>query len=314
MNLDSDNLDDEINLYEIWQAIWLGKKTIFAVTICFCIASIIYSILQPNIYKSEALLMPVPESQGGGLSALAGQFGGIASLAGVDLNSGGPDQTVIALETLKSRTFIKEFIDEHELMPLLIASKGWDRKNQKLIIDDGIYNTSSKKWIKSRSSRAGVPTDNQAYVAFRKILHISQDKKSSLITIGISFYSPSIARQWVDWLVEDLNDYMRKQDYDEATEIIDYLNEQLTRTSIAGMQAIFYQLIEEQTKTIMLSRIRQDYILKTIDRAVIPEQKSRPKRAFVIVGITLSAGLISTILVLMRSFSRKSSSSSDSMH
>ena len=50
-----------------------------------------------------------PLDEGGGLSRMAGQFGGLAALAGVSLPGGGADRTVLALEVLKSRKFVSEF-------------------------------------------------------------------------------------------------------------------------------------------------------------------------------------------------------------
>ncbi len=79
--------NDEIDLRELFSVIWKGKWLIIAITTVFAIASVVFAVLQPNIYKSEALLASASEEQGGGLSALASQFGGLASLAGVNLGA-----------------------------------------------------------------------------------------------------------------------------------------------------------------------------------------------------------------------------------
>ena len=122
--------------------------------------------------------------------------------------------------------------------------------------------------------------------------------------IGVEFYSPTLAKQWVDWLVTDINDYMRTKDLNSANRTIDYLTKQLNSTSIADMQTIFYQLIEEQTKTIMLANVRQDYVLEVIDPAVVPEEEAKPKRALICVLVTLLGGFLAVIFVLIRHFSK----------
>ena len=142
------------------------------------------------------------------------------------------------------------------------------------------------------------PSDMEAYKVFMEdVLSVSQDKKSSLVRIGVEFYSPTLAKQWVDWLVTDINDYMRAKDLNSANRTIDYLTKQLNSTSIADMQTIFYQLIEEQTKTIMLANVRQDYVLEVIDPAVVPEEEAKPHRILIIVigallGATLSIAAV----------------------
>ena len=100
---------------------------------------------------------------------------------------------------------------------------------------------------------------------------------------------------------------MRSKDLKNAERTINYLTEQLNSTSIADMQTIFYQLIEEQTKTIMLANVRQHYVLEVIDPAVVPEKEIEPKRALICVLITLLGGFISVVYVLVRSFRRKES-------
>ncbi|HAS23515.1 MAG TPA: LPS O-antigen length regulator, partial [Idiomarina loihiensis] len=75
----------------------------------------------PNIYKSEATLAPTEEASGGGLSQMAGQLGGLASLAGVNLGGKNADKTTIALEILKSRAFIKSFVEKYDILPELMA-------------------------------------------------------------------------------------------------------------------------------------------------------------------------------------------------
>lgn len=295
--------DDEIDLRELWDAIWQGKFTIIAITALFTLAAVIYALSQPNIYKSQALLAPASQSQSGGLSALAGQFGGLASLAGVNLKGGGSDPTAMALEVLKSRSFINQFINKHQLLVPLMASTGWNQNNQELIIDNRLYNPDTKQWLrKVTPPKKPKPSEQEAYKAFSEKLSVSQDKTSGLVTISFEFYSPIIAQQWVSLLISDINNYMRNQDLKEAETTILYLTEQLSQTAIADMQAIFYQLIEEQTKTIMLAKVRQDYVLKTIDPAIVPELKAKPKRALICVLGTILGGMLSVIIVLIRHF------------
>ena len=301
------SVDDEIDLRELWNALWQGKIQIAAITSVFAIASVIIALMLPNIYRSEALLAPAAESSGGGLSALAGQFGGLASMAGINLSDGATDPTVVAIETLKSRRFIKTFISNHNLLVPLMAADGWDATNDTIEIDNDIYDVDTQAWVRDVSAPLKPkPSDIEAYEFFMEdVLSVSQDKKSSLVTIGMEFYSPSLAKQWVDWLVTDLNDYMRSKDLNNAERTINYLTTQLNSTSIADMQTIFYQLIEEQTKTIMLANVRQDYVLEVIDPAVVPEEEAKPKRAMICVLITLLGGFISVIFSLVKSFREK---------
>ena len=300
--------DDEIDLAELWHAIWSGKLLIIAISAVFAVSSVIYAINQPNIYQATTLLAPASEQGGaGGLSKMAGQFGGLASLAGINIGGGGTDKTGLALEILKSRLFLENFIAKHQLLAPLMAAENWDVNSKTLIFNDEIYNSETKVWLRDvKAPKKPEPSDWEAFKAFTQILSVSTDKENGMITLAIEYYSPEIATQWLLWLVDDINSTMREQDKVEAQNSIDYLSKKLQETQLADMQTVFYQLIEEQTKTIMLAEVSKEYVLKTIDPANAPEEKAKPKRALIVVLGTMLGGILSVLIVLIRYFSNKS--------
>lgn len=299
--------DDEIDLAELWHAIWSGKLLIIAISALFAISSVIYAINQPNIYRATTLLAPASEQGGaGGLSKMAGQFGGLASLAGINLGGGGTDKTGLALEILKSRLFLENFIAKHQLLVPLMAANNWDANSNTLAIDNEIYNSETNTWLREvKAPKKPEPSPWEAFKAFQQVLSVSTDKESGMITLAIEYYSPEVATQWLVWLVDDINSTMREQDKLEAQNSIDYLSKKLQETQLADMQTVFYQLIEEQTKTIMLAEVSQEYVLKTIDPANAPEEKAKPKRALIVVLGTMLGGILSVLIVLIRYFSAK---------
>jgi uncharacterized protein involved in exopolysaccharide biosynthesis len=297
--------DDEIDLAELWRAIWAGKFIIIAITFIFAVASVFYALSKPDVYKASVLLSPVSSQSGsGGLGAFAGQFGGLASLAGINLNGGGGDQTSIALATLESRSFIENFIKKHDLLVPLMASKKWDRVSDSLILDEELYDEASQKWIREvKSPQTPEPTSWEAYESFSQLLSVFQDKENSLITIELEFYSPTLAKKWLILLVTDINEFIRKQEKAETKASIQYLKNELKNIQISNMETVFYQLIEEQTKTMMLAQVKKEYIFKTIDPAQVPDKKSGPKRPLIVI-IGLILGLtIGIIIALLKYFS-----------
>jgi uncharacterized protein involved in exopolysaccharide biosynthesis len=296
--------DDEVYLTELWRAIWADKIIIILVTFIFAIGSIAFALTKPNIYKASVLLAPVSSEGGaGGLGALAGQFGGIASMAGINLGGSGTDKTGLALEIIKSRSFLEKFITKHKLLVPLMASTNWDPQTNKLVLNTDLYNAKTKVWTREvEASKKPEPSLWEAYQKFSELLTINQDKSTSMINIDIEFYSPSLAKQWLDFLVTDLNEFMRNQDQDEAQTSIDYLTNQLENIEVTSMETVFYQLIEEQTKNMMLTQVKVEYVLKTIDPAQVPEVKDSPKRALIVVMGTMLGGLLSLIIVFIRYF------------
>ena len=50
--------DDTIDLYELWITLWNKKWLVIVVTVIAALGSVVYALLQPPIYKAEALLLP----------------------------------------------------------------------------------------------------------------------------------------------------------------------------------------------------------------------------------------------------------------
>ncbi len=292
--------DDEIDLRELFCALWRGKWIILLSTIVFSFGAVYYALNLPNIYRSDVLLAPTQSSSQGGLSRMAAQFGGLAALAGVDLGGQNSDQTQLAVQVMKSRKFISEFIKKHQLLAPLVAGKGWNSSTNALIYDNTIYDDVNHRWLGSKGepSNAAKPTEQQAYGIFSGIFTIDQDKGSGLYTVSVSFYSPYIAKEWVTLLIEDINNVMRERSITETSKNLAYLNKQLDKTSIADMQNTFYSLIEDQTKSLMLAEVQDEFIFKIIDPAVVPESKFKPKRSFIVILGTLLGGILGILVVL----------------
>jgi len=299
-------VDDEINLKQLFLTIWQGKWLIIAITSLFTIAGIGYALKQPNVYRAEAKLSPaVSKSGGGGLAALAGQFGGLASLAGVNLGGGSADKSVIAMEIMQSRSFVKMFVEKHNLALSIMSATRWDEVNNTLVVNYDVYDHANQAWLVNDKGESLKPTDWQIYKSFKGLVSVSQAKDTGLVTVAIEFISPFVAKQWVDWLVEDINALMKATDLEETNSSIEFLQEQLTKTQISDMQTVFYQLIEEQTKTLMLAEVRKEYVFKTLDAAVVPEERVKPKRSLIVVLSGLLGAMFSVVVVLVHVAFRK---------
>jgi len=298
------NNDDEIDLRELFAVIWRGKWVIIACTFVFAVASVIYAINQPNIYQASALLAATNQ-ENNKLSSMASQFGGLASLAGINLNSGGgTDKTTLAIEVLKSREFFKNFVNKHQIKPELMAPLSWNEMSGELSLDPELYDVETKRWVREVEPPKQVePSMQESHEVFLKeVLRINTDKETGLVKLSAEHISPVVAQLWVTWLVEDINRVMKTRARNETTANINYLKEQLDKTSVAQMQTVFYQLIEEQTKDLMLTEANDDFVFKVIDPAVVAEKKVKPKRALICVLGTMLGGMLGVMTVLIRHF------------
>ena len=294
----------ETDVPELFAVVWRGKWIVAAVTAAFAVFSAVVALLLPNEYKAAALLMPASSSNTSVLTRLAGQFGGLASLAGINLGSdGNEDKSLIAMELVKTWDFLERFIRDNHLEVEVFAAKGWNRASNELVVDSDVYDVANKKWVRKFNVAKGEtaePSGWELYEALRDRISISQDKRTRLITLSVEYYSPTIAKQWVDKLVVAINKRLQDQDRSDASKSIEYLTKQVEATSLSDMKAVFYRLIEEQTKSLMLTEIADEYALKTVSAAKVPEKKSKPMRAIICILGSLVGGILATLALVLR--------------
>lgn len=296
--------DDEIDLRELFRALWQGKWIIIVTTLLFSVAAVFYALSLPNVYKSEVTLAPVAEDAG---LKIPGQLGGLAALAGVNLGGlGGGDKTGLAMEILKSREFIGRFIEQNDLYLPIMAAEGWNRTNDKLLLDPKIYDEQTQQWVrKVKAPFQPKPSTLETVEEFKKLFSVNQDKTSGMVKLSVEHFSPYLAKNWADSIVKAINEEMRTRELAEAERSIAYLNSQIAQTNLADVRTMLYSLIEEQTKTVMLANVRDEYVFKTVDPAVVAERKAKPKRALIVILAVMLGSLLSMMFVLVRYFSDK---------
>ena len=299
-------LVDEITYKDLFLIIWKSKLTISITTIIFLLGAVFFALQMPNIYKSEVLLAPSEKNDNSGLAGLTGQLGGMASLAGINLGSPATSNTQLAIEVIKSRQFIANFIEKYKILPDLIAAESWSLASNTLSFDADLYDPTTKTWVREVSPPyTPKPSTQEAYKVFMELFNVMEDPDTGMVQVSIEHLSPFIAQQWVNWLIVEINKEMKERDVAEALKSTEFLTEQLEQTKVVDIRAVLYKLVEEQARTIMLANVRDEYVFKTIDPAIAPQEKSKPSRALIcLIGLLLGF-LLSSMVVVFRHFNRQ---------
>lgn len=276
--------------------------SILFIVVVFALASIFYSLNLANEYRSFAKISAVSDDKASGLGALAGQFGGLASMAGVSL--GGSDVNVI-VETLESRDFIKYFIESEGISIPLFAAKGWDRSSNSLIFDPKIYDSKNNKWVREVEEYQTVePSLEELFLKFSEVLSFSQNKKTDLLTVSITFYSPEISKQWVEALLSHLSEYLRKEELLDAQQSIDFIESQYDKLENTELKMTLSQLLQEQYQKLTLAKVKKRFGFEVRDSAFIPEKKAGPKRALIVIGLTFIGAIFALFVTFLKVYIR----------
>ena len=291
---------DEIDLRELFNVILKGKKLIIAITSIFAICSIVYSLMLPNYYSSESILVPRDSEKSSGLT----QYSGLASMAGISLPKSGGTSVFEVVEIIKSREFVKHLMTFENVMPSIMAAKSYDAASQELYFDPEIYNAKTKTWTRKPSqNKAPKPSYLETHKAYLGgILSISQDKKTGLILIVIEHISPVFAKDFLALIIKEANTLKREKDIGISSRALSYLKDELSNTSLVEIKESINQLIETQLETRMMAKINEEYSLVIIEPPFIPEERSKPNRAYIVVLATLFGGMLSLMIILVRHY------------
>ena len=274
--------DREVDLVGAFLLLWSNKLLILGVTAVFAILSIIYALTLTHWYRAEITLAPAEEKTATGIM---GQLGGLASLAGLNSNN---KASAEALAVMKSRDFIRGFIEDRKLLTVLFQEQ-WDASRSAWKSDN------PEEW----------PDIREAVKFFDdNVLEIEQDRSTGLVTLAVYWKDPAVAAEWATALVKRLNARMRQQALEDAEENVAYLRNEMSSTTIVALQQSMGRLLEAELQKLMLARGNEEFAFRVIDSAEIPMTPSKPSRRLIVMLATVFGGLLACFIVYVREVAR----------
>lgn len=241
------------------------------------VAGIGASFLMHKMYRGEAVVVPAPNRDArGALGDTLGGLSGLASLAGVNL-MGGNSSRDADLEYLKSRELLRKFIKRHSVLPVIYADR-WDAR--------------AKKWTGEE------PSEDAAVARLQeRVVSILPDRRSGSIRVAVTLRDPKLASEWANALVDDANSDLRATAQENARKSIEFLNAELGKTPLVGVEQAIYRLIEGQINSIMVANITTDFAFRVVDPSVPsdPHRYVSPNR--ILMGML--GGILAGIGVLL---------------
>lgn len=268
-----------MSLFDLALLTWRRRWLIGAVVFVFGAAAVAVALVMPPIYRAEALLVPVERQDSlGGLSSLIGQFGGLASLAGVSVS--GDDQTAEAIAVLQSRSLTEQFIRDKNLLPTLFP-RAWDAAR-------GTWRNADQQ-----------PTMGDALLLFgEQIRSVRPDLQSGLVTLRIDWRDRELAAQWANELVGRANELLRQRAIAEAENSLEYLGRALEEANNVELRSAISTLMQSQMQTRTFANVRPEYAFRIVDPAIAsdPDKRVRPRRTLMVLA-GLLAGVLAGIML-----------------
>ena len=208
---------DEIDLVELLQKVWQGRKIAIKISVVFALLGVIFALSSANVYTATTTFIPKGKSSG----SVGGSLSGLASLAGISLGgmSGGDSeipptmypmvlnsipflektlslevplngQNIVMKEYLLTQMYFKEsnsfnflnLVKKYTLgLPALLKGTLFAKKNA---LPSAAENSTLKRLTHE---------DEQLFNYLKKLVTISVDKEEGFITLSVEDKDPQIA-------------------------------------------------------------------------------------------------------------------------
>jgi uncharacterized protein involved in exopolysaccharide biosynthesis len=288
--------EDEIDLKELFKTILKYKYKISIFVFIITFFTFLYVLSLPNMYKSSIVLSPQGETK-----SISGGLSSLASLAGVSLGGGSSKDPMVMLETtLKDYDFNSMMIKKYDLVKKL--------ENQKNLVFalgiDGIYNFFNSKDEEDEKSE-----EEKIYNTIKKlnrILSISSDKKTSLITLSTSLYDRYLTKELVDIYLNEIIEKIKAQDMKEIEEQIKYYNKELSTTYDVSLKEQLSKSLSGLVQKRVFSQANDFYFVSklTNSRVSYIKEKTKPKRGLILVVSFITSMILGIFLVFFIEFIR----------
>ena len=272
-----DDYDDEINLLDYFIVLLKHKWLIFGIVFATGLAAVIISLMLPNIYRSEATIIPRQQEKSATSSALSA-LGALSGMASEMVGLGGGGDVDKFEVVLKSREIARRVVEKYKLLPELFEEQ-WDPLK--------------KEWKENPP-----PTLQDAYKALKGMLTVSRDRKTDVLTVKFDNEDPRFAKIMADHYLTELSESLREETLKDAAENEKFLQQQLEQTSDPLLKVKISELLAKEIEKETFARAQKYYSFIVLDPPVAADidKKVKPKRSLICILSVTVAGFFAIFL------------------
>lgn len=294
----SPTLDEEIDLLNLLIVLVKNKRMIIGVTFIAAVLAAIVMVRKPNIYTGTVKILPSKSSQSGfGMLAQLNNFGSLGGAMSGALGLKDPNAIYVAM--LKSRTIKEKIIQKFDLQT--------------------VYKTETL-------------TETLRTLEYTSDISVGKD---GLIDVSVDDEDPKRAADMANAYIEELNKLVQTFALTDASQRRQYFEAQkksakdkITETElllgsprnnleyIDALRSVKYQeaMYRELTRQFEMAKLDEANdapFVQVLDKAVVPEKKSKPKRTQVVLLSAFAAGFIGVFFAFIKEFFINANASPD---
>ena len=293
-------INDEIDLRELFFALWRGKYIVFLVTILAVVFASLYLRNSEKKYSVQIILKPVvAEANSPNLSG----FSGLASLAGISLPSSNGSDFTTYQKLLFSEEVAERIFTNKELVLKLFRGE-WSSNTQsfkapllgkidkiKQIVKLILTGDQREKYIPPNPKRLSMLIDN--------IFSISVDKKTGFITISTETNNPDVMVDLISNASQEADNLLKERFFVTAEDTLEFYYQKLLTSRSPEHRESLARLISAEDQKLMLASKSSNFVAELLTTPNVSLYPTSPKSSLVLaLGFVLGFSLGSAIVFL----------------
>ena len=298
---ENNKLNDEIDLKDLFFALWGGKIYIILVTIISVFLASFYLQFADRKYTVEYKLKPVGETKKS--QSLSG-LGGFASLAGIQLPKSSSTDFKIFKELIISAE-ISEIIFENKKIIRDIFRSEWSEtlnnysRPPKSKIQ--IFVSDAKKLLTGSIEQNYMPPNPRRLAIFiGRNIKIGEDKETGFLKLTSVSSRPKLMLSLMTEATKASDKIMRQRYIDFSTEPLAFYKEKLITARSREHREALAELISTEEQKLMFASRGKYFIAEPYIRPTISLYPTAPKPKLILTLSLVFGLLLGAALVLMR--------------
>ena len=294
----SPEINDEIDLKELFFALWRGKYIVLLVTTLAIGIASFYLRNSERKYSVQMVLKPVvAEASGPNLSG----FSGLASLAGISLpSSSGSDfttyQKLIFSEEVSERIFTNK-----ELVVKLFGGE-WSSDTQSfeasLSGNIGKLKQKVKLLLTGAEKRKYIPPNpKRLSMLMVSTFSISVDIGTGFITISTETSKPDVMLELISNASQETDKLLKERFFVTAEDTLEFYHQKLLTSRSPEHREALAKLISAEDQKLMLASKSSNFVAEPLTMPSVSLYPTSPKSSLVlalgfVLGIFLGAAIV----------------------
>ena len=294
--------DDEIDLRELFGALWRGKFLIILCVVAAIALAALYLRSAERKYTVNYVFKPVATEDA--MPSLGG-LGGLASLAGVSLPSSTSSDFLTFKFMLKSEEVAQQLMQNDTLIQG-VFEREWNSETQsyRQPADGDLtpYLRGLKKLLTGEGPRDYAPPSAARLAEWLKEdgFSSSEDRDTGFLTLSAETPEPDLMIQVMSQVTEETDRLLKERYIASAEQTMGFYQQQLAKARAREHREALAKLIAQEDQKLMLASKGTYFVAEPLTEPSVSLNPTSPKASLVLALSVVLGGFFGAALVLIR--------------